>query len=327
MLRRAGFMLRYNDSGATEWPLGTSQAPIVSRTAGYGSSVRLADDAQPGLLKTPTELLSQLEAKSRNARFNLSADGSSLSVAADDSRFGVQFATSPLDVRAGTDYILRTRLSVAHAPVALKMTDFSAVITLSSTIIESASRKSERKKTRKAQALAELSRAAEEGLEEDWVRVDLPFASGNGTQVRLALVNDRRESGAAPVVSMQKVELFEVGPTPHKQLDGLRVAVRGLQKNLFTTSVMTPLWLAGIMLLIFAREWKPAVALISVPLYYLCFQSALHTEYRYIIAIHYFLFVLAGLMLYIVGSVIAAAAKTSLSTVIQRRAKRDPATG
>jgi hypothetical protein len=324
MLRRAGFMLRYNDSGPTEWPLGTSQVPIVSRTAGYGSNVRLADDAQPSLLRTPAELLLQLEAKSSGAGFSLSAGGNALSVSADDSQFGVQF-TSPLEIKAGTDYITRIRLSVSQAPVALKMTDALGSITLGSAIVEPASAKPERRKTKKALPPADVSQSPQDP-EEDWVRLDLPFASGDGTQVRLLLANDRREPGAAPVVSIQKLELFEVGPTPNKRLDGFRAVVRGLQRNLFISSIMPPLWLAGIVLLLLAREWKPVLLLISVPLYYLCVQSALHTEYRYIIAIHYFLFGLAGLTLYGVASALAGAARRVFGATVERRSKSDQAT-
>jgi hypothetical protein len=38
--------------------------------------------------------------------------------------------------------------------------------------------------------------------------------------------------------------------------------------------------------------------LLAVPLYYLLAQSAFHTEYRYVLAIHYFLFIMAAVTLY-----------------------------
>ena len=59
-----------------------------------------------------------------------------------------------------------------------------------------------------------------------------------------------------------------------------------------------PLVLAGIILLARARKFRALAALLAVPLYYLCVQSALHTEYRYVLAVHYFLFVLAAAALY-----------------------------
>jgi len=45
-----------------------------------------------------------------------------------------------------------------------------------------------------------------------------------------------------------------------------------------------------------------------VPVYYLCAQSAFHTEYRYILAIHYFLFTAAAVTLYSAGKLIAHSA-------------------
>jgi hypothetical protein len=42
------------------------------------------------------------------------------------------------------------------------------------------------------------------------------------------------------------------------------------------------------------KKWRALVVLLAVPVYYLCVQSALHTEYRYVLAVHYFLFAAAG---------------------------------
>ncbi|HKR00855.1 MAG TPA: hypothetical protein VJT09_09280, partial [Pyrinomonadaceae bacterium] len=42
--------------------------------------------------------------------------------------------------------------------------------------------------------------------------------------------------------------------------------------------------------------------LLVVPAYYLAVQSALHTEYRYVLAIHYFLFILVAVALHAAGS-------------------------
>jgi uncharacterized membrane protein YqjE len=54
-------------------------------------------------------------------------------------------------------------------------------------------------------------------------------------------------------------------------------------------------------LLIVARKQRTLLLLFIVPAYYLCVQSALHTEYRYVIAIHYFFFVLAAAGCYWLG--------------------------
>ncbi|HEX8090911.1 MAG TPA: hypothetical protein VF762_18770, partial [Blastocatellia bacterium] len=56
-------------------------------------------------------------------------------------------------------------------------------------------------------------------------------------------------------------------------------------------------------------------ALLAVPGYYLLAQSAFHTEYRYILAIHYFLFVAAAVAFYCAVLFI-----TQCSRAIMRRA-------
>ena len=47
----------------------------------------------------------------------------------------------------------------------------------------------------------------------------------------------------------------------------------------------------------FSNEESLALLLV-VPFYYFCTQSALHTEYRYVLVIHYFLFLFAAFAVY-----------------------------
>jgi hypothetical protein len=63
----------------------------------------------------------------------------------------------------------------------------------------------------------------------------------------------------------------------------------------------------GIIFMAAARRWKSLLILLAVPAYYLLVQSALHTEYRYILAIHYFLFVMAAVTLSCIGGAITEA--------------------
>jgi hypothetical protein len=67
---------------------------------------------------------------------------------------------------------------------------------------------------------------------------------------------------------------------------------------------MVALVIAGVILLALARHRRSLVILLAVPVYFLCTQSALHTEYRYILSIHYFLFIMAGVTLYCVGAAV-----------------------
>lgn len=72
-----------------------------------------------------------------------------------------------------------------------------------------------------------------------------------------------------------------------------RLVVRAAQK-LFITAVFLPLVLLGLFVLVREKRWRALAALLAVPVYYFCVQSALHTEYRYVLALHYFLFIVAA---------------------------------
>jgi 4-amino-4-deoxy-L-arabinose transferase-like glycosyltransferase len=80
--------------------------------------------------------------------------------------------------------------------------------------------------------------------------------------------------------------------------------LRGLQK-LFMTAIILPFVLIGAGLMLYKRQIQTLAILLVVPFYYFCIQSALHTEYRYVLVIHYFLFVLAAFALFTIGSKIS----------------------
>jgi len=93
-----------------------------------------------------------------------------------------------------------------------------------------------------------------------------------------------------------------------------RLAVRAAQK-LFITALDLPLVLLGLFILARTRQTRALAVLLAVPLYYLCAQSALHTEYRYVLAVHYFLFIAAAAPLYHVGR----AARRAWSGILKPR--------
>lgn len=73
--------------------------------------------------------------------------------------------------------------------------------------------------------------------------------------------------------------------------------LRMLQK-LFVTAIFLPLMLLGLAALFQQRRLQTLAVILIVPCYYFCTQSALHTEYRYVLVIYYFLFTLAAVGLY-----------------------------
>jgi 4-amino-4-deoxy-L-arabinose transferase-like glycosyltransferase len=69
-------------------------------------------------------------------------------------------------------------------------------------------------------------------------------------------------------------------------------------QRLFITAIFLPLVLLGAGILIYRRQIQSLAILLVIPGYYFSTQSALHTEYRYVLVIHYFLFVLAAVGVY-----------------------------
>ena len=85
---------------------------------------------------------------------------------------------------------------------------------------------------------------------------------------------------------------------------GLAVLIVGSIQKLFITAIVLPLVVAGLILLVVKRQGSVLAILLAVPVYYFCVQSVLHTEYRYVLTIHYFLFVIAAVAILRIGCVV-----------------------
>jgi 4-amino-4-deoxy-L-arabinose transferase-like glycosyltransferase len=82
------------------------------------------------------------------------------------------------------------------------------------------------------------------------------------------------------------------------------ILVVGSIQRLFITAIVLPLVVAGLILLTLRRQGSVLTILLAVPVYYFCVQSVLHTEYRYVLTIYYFLFVLAAVAIHRIVSVV-----------------------
>ncbi len=101
---------------------------------------------------------------------------------------------------------------------------------------------------------------------------------------------------AASMLRLERTPLAANAPVSEGWARAPRLALRTVQK-LFVTAVFLPLYVAGLFLLLRERRRRALFLLLVVPAYYLCAQSPLHTEYRYVLAVHYFLFVVAAVAL------------------------------
>ncbi|HSO74354.1 MAG TPA: hypothetical protein VLU47_05915, partial [Blastocatellia bacterium] len=225
------------------------------------------------------------------------------------------FASMPIPVERHTDYLMQVEVRSEQGPVATKVTSADRRITLAVDALAESEAKSRKRKNRRTEQRAEPMDAPDESAErvsdEEPILAKLSFASGQRSEIRF-IISNNGTSTARPAIEVGETRLFNLGPTPNLWTRFLRPAVRGIQRNIFTTNQMLPLVAIGFSLLMVAGRKRAIVVLFAVPAYYLLFQSAFHTEYRYILPIHYFLFVFAAASLYTIGALVSSSVRQGL---------------
>lgn len=317
MLRRAGFMLRYNDSHAHEWPFNSAVIPAVSAEARFGHSLPTTDEREPRWLNSPAvlvmngtvitqslaltsdnqpawsssceELVAHGTALPQKTDVSLAPDSQTLQVASDDSQYGDQFESAVVPVHRDTDYVLVIPVKIVQGNMAIKITTADRRIAPALAAIPDAEAEAKHGGTE--------SSNADQDADNKMTVIQMPFASGKNTELRLVLSNNGANTSRS-VLKVGSPQIFELGPTPYAWTRYPRAVVRSLQRSLFTTARMLPAVILGIALLVLAKRRSALIVLLAVPVYYLCAQSPLSTEYRYILAIHYFLFTMAATTIY-----------------------------
>lgn len=327
MIRRAGSMLRYNDSLSQGWPGDTALAPVVSAEPAFGHQI--AVDNEPVWSSTGAELLASGSPLSSQTECSLSEDGTAIRVAGNNSDFDDQFASAPIAVEKNTDYVLSFPVRLIQGRMAAKVTSADRRITLASLILadpddkQSSAIKGRARVNQRSDSDFEVSVKAPQPAfqNEQWMtNVLMPFATVSRGEVLLVVSNNGLTAARSQAL-LGKVELYELGQTPHQWSRLVRPPVRGIQRNLYRTSHMLPLIGIGITLLAAAGRWRSLLILLAIPAYYLLVQSALHTEYRYILAIHYFLLMMAAVTLYCLGAAIARVSGVTARQPVVRRAE------
>jgi len=312
MLRRAGSMLRYNDSISQGWPGDTARVPVVSAEPSFGHRLSQSTKDAPVWSTSAAELLAFGSALSPQSSCLPEEDGQTIRVAGDNSDFGDQFASAPILVDPNTDYLLKIPVKLISGRMAAKVTSEDRRTMLASHLIRE-TEEDEQRSRRKAKKATddeevgdendsrEQSQTADDRAGQQRTYALMPFSSGDRSAVRFVVSNNGTSLDRS-TAEIGTPELFAFGKTPQQWSRVVRPAVRGFQRNVYTTSHMLPMVAMGIILLAIAGRWRELLIILAVPAYYLCVQSAFHTEYRYILAIHYFLFVLAAVTLYLGGA-------------------------
>jgi hypothetical protein len=263
MVQRAASMLRLE------------RARLVSPGPPVTNQVTTLNEAQRIWVATPGEFASSTT-KHPGTELENSPDGHTLRIVSHTEKYGSQLESAPIAVKRNHDHVGKLSLEVDEGRMTLNIVGTQTNTIYSSAIVE--------------------KEEVKDGNPVPTRSVELPFVSGSDETVHLLFKNAAPESGRS-IVRLGVVELFEVGPASFLWTRYPRRIINGIQ-GLFITAVILPLALAGVVILIRRRAMKTLVLLLSVPVYYLCFQSLLHTEYRYVLAVHYFLFVPAGVVIY-----------------------------
>ena len=273
MRERMAFMVRYNDFRPTALPERTSRAPSIYWTPPFGHSAEVAQGIGPVFTASPQELSSDTAASPKISA-SLADGGQELRLSGQRLIQEDMFVSSPVSLKPHTDYILRVSAELEQGNAVVKVKSLDLRLAL-----------------------------GEKALDPPASITEIPFASGHQTEARVA-VNSNSQVATDASVKVGRMELIELGPTPYQWTRPFRAVIRALQQNIFKTDYLRLLIVAGIIILALAREHRALLILIAVPLYYLFSHAPFGIDYRYILPMHYFLFVFAAVTLYCAGAAI-----------------------
>ncbi len=221
--------------------------------------------SQPYPVYQPPELARDRIADLTHANLQIDFEDEALTIIGDDSKYGIQ-AAWPLETKPGTDYLLRSSARVENGRIRISVLKRNQVAT--STVVD----------------MLEGTKANEQ----PFTTFSLAFVSDGPLQL---VVNNEAPNSASKLTA---VKLYELGPSRFLWTRYPRIVLHAIQR-VFLTAVMLPLASAGLLVLIFRKQRGPLVILSIVPVYFFLVQSAVHTEYRYVIAVTYFMFAFAGI--------------------------------
>lgn len=251
---------------------------LISPDPPVTHSLAIEDGATPVWASPPQALLTEWRSWSNEVNRSFTPDGQMMYLRGDGSK--KQLISPPIGVEPQTDYVLKLPVRIERGRMMIKVVGADGGSEYASTIIET--------QDWKPSDMQPLN------------MVEIPFVSSSGGAAVQVVFDNAGTQYADPLVQIGEVRLYALGGASYTWTRIPRLPARLIQK-LFITAVMLPLAVIGLLLLIRRREWRIITLLLIVPAYFICIQSALHTEYRYVLAIHYFLFVLVAVSLYQAG--------------------------
>jgi hypothetical protein len=214
-------------------------------------------------------LVREFSSQSPHAKSTFDSASGTHTLAGDGTNYGKQFASGSLPIRSNFDHLLKLAFKIDQGRMKVSVID-SRGRAYASEILEP----------------LEVKQLTEQPVQ----TILLPFVSLDDS-IQLELSNEA--SNQPPVVYVSSINLYELGPARFAWTHIPRLILHGIQR-LFITAVFLPLALIGVGLTIFRKRKSALIILSVVPLYYFTVQSVFHTEYRYVLAVNYFLFAFAA---------------------------------
>jgi hypothetical protein len=204
--------------------------------------------------------------------------------------YGPQFLAPQMAVKSATEYVVTVPVCISAGRMRVNIENASGR-SYSTQVIESL--EPNRALRRCLGIPSNIVDLPDEGF---WVAkpdqlLKLPFVATRNEPVRVVFTNEASASQSS--VEIGSIKLYELGPARYFWMRYPRIAINAIQK-IFLTAVMLPLAIIGLLIVIFRKQSVAIVVLSVIPIYFFTVQSAVHTEYRYVIAVTYFLFAFAG---------------------------------
>jgi len=251
---------------------------LVSAQPAPSHSINNLEARRSALIKAPRDLIDE-KPNSITVAPTSSADAVQFEAAAD--RSGTTILTAPITVETDNDYVVRVPIRLDEGNLVASVRSAGGSVLGTSPVLHP----------------LETSTTISQPV----VMVVVPFVNRDSSIVELVLRNDGKPVRTAGQIG--RMELFKLGTASLVWLRYPRVLVH-LVQGFFITAWILPFALLGVFLMWWAGKGRYLLILMAIPLYYICVQSFLHTEYRYVMAIQYSLFVFVAASLYWVGAVL-----------------------
>ena len=268
MVRRMVTMLEYE------------RVSIISAEPTVSNSLEITPDTPLIWSRSPDELLSESQMSGATTTSLTQKDDVALRLESDDVANAIQLVTNSITVRPNFDYVLTIPVRIQQGRASLTVRPKAHPEILASAALPDSL---ERVPYTNAFAPA----------------IQIPFVSQNHDQVQFVIANVESPNPRA-ITDIGRAQLVELGPASYAWTRYPRRLVKTVQK-LFVTRYFLPLTILGVILLAVHRRKAALAVILTVPLYYLFSHAPLHFEYRYILPVYFFWFILAGLTIYWIG--------------------------